>query len=156
MKANKKMIITLVATLIVVLIARYFYFNISGTKISESILSGSIDEIKIVKTYETSEKSEIIEQAVLNDEQTKLLISLIESTKFRRIVSKSVPYYDKDRYVITADTSEGTIRFNLESYGGEFLLLDSMDGILPPKHWKLRIKNDEWKNTLERILELSD
>lgn len=157
MNAKKKIIITsLFAAIIIAFVAQHLYFSFSGTKISTPLLSNNIASIKIVKTYETSEKSDVIEEAVLNDEQTKLLISLFNNTKFRRIVSSTVPFYDKERYVITAETSDSIVLFRLKSYGGEFVFVDSMDGISMPNHWKLRINNNEWKNTLEKIIAFSD
>lgn len=157
MNTKKKIVLTLLfIAAAIVFVALRLYFNISGTKITKHILLDSISTVKIVKTYETSEKSDVIKQAVLNDEQKKLLISLIESTKFKRIISHAFGFHDKERYLITAETSDGHVLFRLESYGGEFVLIDSMDRISPLKHWRLKIKNSEWKNTLEKILSLSD
>lgn len=157
MNTKKKIILPLlfIAAIIVFFVLR-LYLNVSGTKITKRILLDSISTVKIVKTYETSGKSDVIKQAVLNDEQKKLLISLIENTKFKRIVSNAFGFHARERYLITAKASDGHEFFRLESYGGEFLLIDSMDRISPLKHWRLKIKNSEWKNTLEKILALSD
>ncbi|KPU42698.1 hypothetical protein OXPF_37520 [Oxobacter pfennigii] len=53
-------------------------------------------------------------------------------------------------------TSDNRVFFRLESYGGEFILVDSSSGDSPPSHWKLRVQNDEWKNVLEEIIALSN
>ena len=155
---NKKaaIIVLLLAAAIVIFIVQHFYFNVDGTKISELIKTGSTNTIQIVKTYETSEKSEVMKQIVLSNEQTEMLISLLENTKFKKVISKTVPFYDKERYMITAGTSDNKVFFRLESYGGEFIILDSSPGDSSPNHWKLIIQNDEWKNTLEEIIALSN
>jgi len=109
-----------------------------------------INTIKIINTYKTSKET------VLNDRQKEMLILLLKDTKFKKIISKTVLFKDKDRYIVTGEDSNGRVLFRLESYGGEFILVDSMDGVSTPNHWKLRIKNDEWKTTLEKIISLSN
>lgn len=157
MKAKKGTIIALLVTVAIgIFVAQYFYFSVDGAEISSLIKADNTSTIQIVKTYETSEKSEVMKQMVLNDEQKEMLISLLDDTKFKRIISKSVPFSDKEKYLITVATSDNKVFFRLKSYGGEFIIVDSSPGNSPAKHWKLRIQNDEWKNTLEEIIALSD
>lgn len=157
MKAKKGVVIALLVTAVIgIFVAQHFYFSVNGAEISELIKTENTSTIQIVKTYETSEKSEVIKQIVLNDEQKEMLISLLEDTKFKRIISKSVPFSDKERYLITVATSDNKVFFRLESYGGEFIIVDSSPGDSPAKHWKLRIENEDWKNTLEEIIALSN
>ena len=149
-------VVLLLAAVITIFVVQHFYFSFNGAKISELIKAGNTASVQIVKTYETSEKSEVMKQIALSDEQMEMLVSLFERTKFRKIISKTVPFYDKERYLITAETSDNKVFFRLESYGGEFIIADFSPGDSPANHWKLKIRNDKWKNTLEEIVALSD
>lgn len=123
-----------------------------GTEISELIINGKANIMQIEKSYETSEKSDVLNTITLNEEQEDRLISLINDTKFSKIYSSSVPYTDKERFLITLLTADGKLLLRMESYGGEFIIIDSSPGDSPAKHWRLKIRNDSWKQTLEEIL----
>lgn len=157
MKSKKAaIIVVLVTAAIGIFVAQHFYFNVNGSEISKLIKTGNSNTIQIIKTYEASEKSDIIKQIALSDKQKEMLILLLENTKFKKIVPKAIPFYDKDRYVITAVTTDNAVFFRLESYGGEFIMVDSSPEDTPANHWKLRIENDKWKNILEEIMALSN
>lgn len=148
---NKKIIFTIfIIMVILVVVFQHLYFTVKGTIISDYLTRNEINTIKIINTYKTSKET------VLNDRQKEMLILLLKDTKFKKIISKTVLFKDKDRYIVTGEDSNGRVLFRLESYGGEFILVDSMDGVSTPNHWKLRIKNDEWKTTLEKIISLSN
>lgn len=150
-----KLMIAVVAG-IITFMAFQLYFNVDGGQISRFIDSDNEGSIRLTKSYESSEKSERIYEHRLEDAQLTMLISLLESTQFKRITSASVPFEDKERYLITAQDGEGRIYFRLESYGVEFILVDAARGDAAPKHWKLRIQNDDgWKSSLDEIIALS-
>ncbi len=137
---------------IFIFVIHYFFIYVRGTEISELVINREDNIIQIEKTYETSEKSDILKTLTLNEDQEDRLISLINNTKFCKIISTAVPYTDKERFLITLTTSEGMILLRMESYGGEFIIIDSSPGDSPPEHWKLKIRNKNWKKTLEEIL----
>lgn len=154
---NKKIIFTIfIIMVILAVVFHHLYFTVKGTIISDSLTRNEISTIRIIKTYNTSEKTDIVKETVLNEKQKDMLILLLKDTKFKKIISKTVLFKDKDRYIVTGENSNGRVLFRLESYGGEFILVDSMNGVSKPNHWKLRIKNDEWKTTLEKIILLSN
>lgn len=145
---NKKIII--LSLLLLIFIAKYFYLHVNGQQIKEMMKNDDATIIELVKTYETSEKSDILNNIKFNSEQKDMLEALFEESDFKKIISKTTRYYDKDRYMITAKNSNNQIYFRLESYGGEFILVDSS-----PNHWKLKVLNENWKSKLEEIIALS-
>ncbi len=150
---NKKIALLVLALTAVAVALLVCYFTVSGETLSKplaQVREGNI--VRIVKSKETSEKSEIVQTITCNDAQTDMLIALIENTKFTRIVSKTVPFTDMDRYLVTVNTPAGSELFRLESYGGEFLIADYAPGDAPVTYYKLKINNPDWKQTLEKIL----
>lgn len=141
---------------LVILIACHLYFKVDGSEISELINANTIATVQITKTRESSQASEAIAQMVLSDEQTQMLVGLLDATEFKRIISRSTRFYSKVRYLITATNADDILFFRLESYGGEFVLIDWIPGDSPARYWKLRIQNEEWEDMLEQILALSD
>ncbi|MDF2544883.1 MAG: hypothetical protein K0S47_4601 [Herbinix sp.] len=152
MKKTGKISSIIIAVAIVVYGIYYSFFNVKGTEISELLKNKNGNSIQIEKTYETSEKSDVMNRITLNEEQEDKLFSLINNSKFSKIHSSAVPYTDKDRYLITLTTADHLILLRMESYGGKFIIVDSLPGDSPPKHWKLKIRNNNWKKTLEEIL----
>ncbi len=150
---NKKTALFVLALSAAVVILLACYFSVGGERLSAPLTQlreGNV--IRIVKSREPSEKSEIVQTADCGEAQEDMLIALIESTKFTRIVSRIVPFTDTDRYLITVEAPNGNTLFRLESYGGEFLIADYSPGDAPVKHYKLKIRNPEWKPALEEIL----
>lgn len=151
-KKTGKITILIILIVVIIFVIHYFFIYVRGTEISELIINGKDNIIQIEKTYETSEKSDVLKKMTLNEEQKDRLISLINDTKFGKIYSGAVPYTDKERFLITLTTADGKILLRMESYGGEFIIIDSSSGDSPSKHWRLKIRNDNWKQTLEDIL----
>lgn len=150
---NKKIALLTLALAAVVVALLVCYFSVSGETLSNPLAQAQEGNIvRIVKSRETSEKSEIVQTVTCDETQTDMLLALIKSTKFTRIISKTVPFTDTDRYLVTAETPAGNVLFRLESYGGEFLTADYLPGNISSKHLKLRIRNPEWKQTLDAIL----
>lgn len=151
MKNNKARRLAVVAFAGLVLLTAFrLYFAVDGAQVSRLI--GNTDRVQLTKTRESSEKSEPLHEVGLEGEALNMLLDLLESTKFQRIISKSTPFTDQDRYIITVSDDRGRVSFRLEAYGGEFVLVDASDGQSAPTHWKLRIKSDRWKSTLDEII----
>lgn len=128
------------------------YFNVDGAKISEILKTGDSQTIRVFKVNVTKKKEDAFKLVVLNEKQKELFLMLLENTKFRRMLLKRVPYIDNERIVITAETSDSRVFFRLESCGGEFIIVDSSLREAPANHWRLRIQNDVWRHSLERIM----
>ena len=150
---NKKVALFVLALSAAVVALLVCYINVGGDTLSKRFAQAREGNVvRIVKSHETSMKSEIVKTATVGEVQSDTLITLFESTKFTRILSKTVPYSDADRYLVTVETPGGNVLFRLESYGGEFLLADHSPGDAPATHYKLKIHNPAWKSTLEEIL----
>jgi hypothetical protein len=153
---RKKIIVILIMLLVFCFFIYYYYFNVSGSKISQFLLNDDIREIQITKTYDTSEKIDVINKITLNNRQVEMLITLFNNSKFKRISSNFVSFSDKERYLITAFNADKNVFLNIKSYGGEFIIVDWSPGNTPAKHWKFRIRNDEWENILNKIISQSE
>ncbi len=160
MKDSKRFWLGTIALALVAIVsllaAQYFYYRVDGEEISRHLKSGNIVVVKLKKTIESSSKSELCQEVTLTEPQVEMLISLMNQTKFKRITSKTVSYDDRERYLLTAENAKTHVIYRLESYGGEFILVDSATGDSPPEYWKLRISNPDWKRTIEAILTASD
>ena len=114
------------------------------------------EEIFMKKSFEMSavpvSYDDII---VLNREQKDMFKALLENTKFERIVSKTVRFNDRDRYIVAKNTFENGFEFRFEIYGGEFLIFDYRQDN-KTMHAGARIDNENWKEELEKIISLSD
>lgn len=144
------------AVVTVILVACHLYFSFDGSDISKLINANTIGTVQITKTRESSQETEMMAQVVLNDEQIKMLVGLLDATAFRRIISRLFRFSSKNRYLITATNTDDILFFQLISYGGELVLIDWIPGDSPAKYWKLRIQNEEWEDILEQILVLGD
>ncbi len=150
---NKKIALLVLALSAAAVALLVCYFSVSGDTLSNELAQlreGNV--VRIVKSRETSEKSEIVQTADCGEAQTDMLIDLFKSTKFTKILSQIVPYTDTDRYLITVEKPDGNVLFRLEAYGEEFLLADFSPGDVPATHYKLKIHNPAWKAALEKIL----
>lgn len=150
---NKKIALLVLALSAIIVALLVCYFSVSGETLSipfAQLREGNV--VRIVKSKETSGQLQSVQTATCGEAQTDMLLALIKSTKFTRIVSRTVPFTDTDRYLVTAETPAGNVLFRLESYGGEFLTADYAPGDAPVKYYKLKINNPEWKRTLEEIL----
>lgn len=152
MNKRKRIIIGLIILAIFGFVVYYYHINVNGDEISKLLKDNHLKEFQITKTYETSEKIDVINKIILNDRQVEMLISLFDDSKFKRISSNYVSFSDKDRYLITAYNTDHNVFLNIKSYGGEFIIADWSPGNIPAKHWKLRIRNDEWENMLNKIM----
>lgn len=156
MKNNKAVRLMLVlAAGVLTFMALRLYFNVEGRQISSLLVPVDGGRVQLSKTYESSTSPQPLYEGTLEAAQLEELLALVEGTRFKRITSSSVAFQDKERYLITAEDKNGRIYFRLESYGGEFILVDAARGDAGPKHWKLRIQNDGWKDALEEIIALS-
>ncbi|MEL7609210.1 MAG: hypothetical protein AAGU74_06855 [Bacillota bacterium] len=154
MKAKNAAVLVLSAAAIGFIAAENCLFNVNGERISEMLKTGDSSIVKIVKAIETSEKTVVLNQVVLSDRQKEMLILFLENTKFRRTFSRAMPFNEVERTIITAATAQKNMFFRLESYGGEYAVVDSTLRFSPANHWKLRIKNDRWDRFIDEILEL--
>lgn len=156
MKRNKIILCTILLSLaIIICVTNSIYSDFNGTEISKLIKNELSNTICIEKSNLSIDKPNT-DYKNLSSEQKGRLISLIEGTKFKRINSKYVPFTDKERYLITITTHDNKILFRMESYGRDFVIVDSIPGDTPAKHWKLRIKNNKWKSCLEDIIAISN
>ena len=150
----KKKVLILSALLLLLCAAALgwrFYTTVPGSQVAALLSASAPATVRLIKTLETSERSVPLSELTLDETQHAELLSLLENSRFERILSKTIPYSDTIRYIITAERS-GIPRLRLEAYGGEFLLLDFSDGASEPLHYKLRIQNERWGDALEALI----
>lgn len=123
----------------------YSYLNVFGIQIDgvNQITSKSL--VTITKSTFPRDESE---EYVLNSKQIERLKELITETKFTRVIGSSVYYYDNERYDIVVNNNNQSLSFT--SLGGEYISV-----FYQFKGKYLKIKNPEWKETLEEIILLS-
>ncbi len=80
-----------------------------------------------------------------------MLKTLILQTDFTRNLSTTVRFNDKDMYSIVINDNDAGIWLNIDCIGNEWIsIANQFNG----KH--LKINNPEWKDTLEKIIVLSN
>lgn len=147
MKKLLKLIVAIVIIISLVSII-YSYFNVTGAEIAGVSDITASSNIIIRKSYlETT----AYEEYELSTNQIEMLKSLILESSFTRNLSNKVRFYDKDLYTISINDSEAGIWFNIHCIGNEWI---SIANQFSGKH--LKIKNPNWKSTLEEIIELSN
>lgn len=107
----RRITVLIFAAVTVILVACHLYFSFDGSDISKLINANTIGTVQITKTRESSQGTEMMAQVVLNDEQTQMLVGLLDATKFERIVSRSVPFSSKNRYLIAATNADDILFF---------------------------------------------
>jgi len=147
MKKSLKLIIGILIVIVFCLII-YSYFNISGDEIAGVSSITTSSNIVIQKSY-NGEQS--YQEYVLNTNQIEKLKTLIMQSDFRRSLSNTVKFNDKDRYTIIIKDNEADVWLNIHCIGNEWIsIANQFNG----KH--LRVKNPNWKNALEEIIALSN
>ena len=156
MKKRAKIFIV-VGVVVILLVAVFLYFFVSGRTIS-SMFDGYYDyEIVIVKrsSFDTVESA-----TVLSSQQEEMLKNLFKDSSFRRVISDIVYTPDLTSYEIRINGSYKTKNsdsvttgefYFANSVGGKYL---SMSNAFNGKH--LRIYNNQWDIRLDEIIALSD
>lgn len=121
------------------------YFHIRGSDIAG--VSDITDSCTVtVEKYHHLEHINRVEYT-LNAEQIRQVKSLLLNSNFTRVLSSYVQFYDKDMYDIFINFHDGQRYISIHCIGNEYIsITDQFDG----KH--LKIKNPDWKATLEAIL----
>ena len=154
MKMHKKAII-IVAVLLTITVAAFFYFYVSGKTVANLFSEYKNYEITITK----SSSIEVIDsETVLTADQKEMLIELFREASFRRVIANTIYTPSTVRYEIringTHQANNGDIingvLFFAESTGGEYLLIS---GEFSGKH--LKIYNNQWDARIDEILNAS-
>ncbi len=87
---------------------------------------------------------------VLNKDQIEKLENLIVESDYRKILSSKVSSSDGVRYEIMVKKSEKEVYLIIHTMGGDYITVPhQFDGKF------LKIKNPDWKETIEEIISLS-
>jgi len=147
MKKSFKLTISILIAIIFCLII-YSYFNVSGDEIAGMSSITTSSNIVIQKGYNGDPNQQ---KYVLNANQIEMLKTLIMQSNFRRSLSSTVKFNDKDLYTIIINDNEAGVWLNIHCIGDEWIsIADQFNG----KH--LKINNPNWKNVLEEIITLSN
>lgn len=124
------------------------HLNVSGSEIH------GVEEIGS-KSTATIEKRHLLwgntVEYELNEEQIEKLKELILETEFRINLSNKIFFDDNDHYWISINKDGQRSWLQMRSLGGEYI---SIFNQFNDKH--LKIKNPNWKDSLEEILLLSN
>ena len=154
---KKTKIFIVVGVIVLLLVAVFLYFFVSGRTIVK-MFDGYYDyEMVIVKR---SSFDTVDSVTVLSSQQEEMLKNLFRDSSFRRVISDIVYPPDPTSYEIRINGSYKTK--NSDSITtGEFLFADSVGGkyllmsnAFNGKH--LRIYNNQWNARLDEIIALSD
>ncbi len=145
MRKAYKFIIVIIILLTIGLLW-YSYSNVYGSQIDGVVKISTSSTVTVTKR---NIAGDISGEYVLNGQQIEKLKELIIKTNFRKAPS-SVRYYDKEHYEIVAKDSDQDLWLSMHSLGGEYISLANQ---FSGKH--LKIKNPDWKKTIEEILYLS-
>ncbi|HZK33373.1 MAG TPA: hypothetical protein VFC60_02630 [Tissierellaceae bacterium] len=146
MKKYYKYIIAVIILLIALLLVNS-HLDVSG---------GEIEGVKEItsKSTATVEKRDLSRgsslEYELNEEQIERLKGLILETDFRIDLSNKVFFDDNDHYWISINSNNQKSWLGIRSLGGEYI---SVFNQFNDKH--LKIKNPNWKESLEEILSLT-
>lgn len=140
----KKSIIAVIILLSISFI--YSYFHVKGNEIYGVSNISLTSSVTITKSYNFIDSEHIYD---LDTKQIELLKSLILKSDFRRTLSSTVRVYDKDTYVIfIANNSQDFLR--MQYIGNGYI---TMSNQFNGKY--LKVKNNEWKNELDKIIAFS-
>lgn len=146
MKKMYKVFISVILLLFIGLLG-YSYFNVSGGEIDGVNEIASTSLVTVTKRRMLGNE---LNEYVLNEEQMEKMKNLIIETNFRRVLSSQVFFNDSDCYEIIAKDSNQGLWLVINSLGGEYI---SVSHQFKGKH--LKIKNINWKETIEEIIALS-
>lgn len=80
-----------------------------------------------------------------------MLKSLVLESSFTRVLSSTVLFQDQDKYLILVDFNNHQDFLTIDIIGNEFISIpDQFDG----KH--LKVNNQNWKKSIEEIIEFSN
>lgn len=147
MKKAYKILIGIIILLIISLMG-YSYFSVSGAEIDGVNNITSKSSVTITKSVFPRDASE---EHILDNKQIEILKELIVETKFIKVISPSVYYYDNESYDIAIKNSGEEQWRIIRSLGDEYI---SVSHQFKGKY--LKIRNPEWKETIEEIMLLSD
>ena len=145
MKKNYKKIIGIIIILIIIYFG-YTYFNISGSQIEGANQISSNSSASIRKLEWPGGQSQEYE---LNKGQIEKLKKLIMETDFIRVLDGQVFFDASVHYYISINNKDKKPGVIINSLGGEYIsVFDQFNG----KY--LKIKNQDWEESLEEILSL--
>jgi len=123
----------------------YSLFHVSGNEIVHvSDISDSCT-VTVEKYYHLEHINR--EEYTLNAEQIHQIKDLILSSDFTRVLASWVQFDDKDMYDIFINFHDGQRYISIHCIGNEYISISDQFG---GKH--LKIRNPNWKETLESIL----
>lgn len=138
--------IAIIIILLSIGLATYSYLNITGSDIEGVSEITKSNSVIIGKRSIPTNK---LKEYVLGEKQIEELKKLVESTKFTKKLFSSAVTYDGDHYEITASYDEPGLFLRINSLGNDYI---SVAHQFRGKH--LKIRNPEWKETIEKILTL--